>query len=146
MDVGGAKQCHTFSDSVAVTPAVSGIGMCAAWNTGASGRWLWQISSTFPGSLRLSVLFGPTIEDETAHGSARLLLFWHGASGAFSKVVSSTGHTEFDMRHSLPVYWFTRSCQGQMGQQATLVGLNHGQGHRWGGRGLQCAVSARSLA
>ena len=40
-----------------VTPAESGIGMCAAWNTGASGRLLWQISSTFTGSSRLSVLW-----------------------------------------------------------------------------------------
>ena len=30
--------------------------------------------------------------------------------------------------------------QGQLDKQAMLVGLNHGQEHRWGGRGLQCAV------
>ena len=33
-------------------------------------------------------------------------------------------------------------CQGQLDKQATLVGLNHGQGHRWSGR----AVSSRSLS
>ena len=40
-----------------VTLAVSGIGMCAAWNTGASGRLLWQTSVALPGSSRLSVLW-----------------------------------------------------------------------------------------
>ena len=31
-------------------------------------------------------------------------------------------------------------CQGQLDKQAVVVRLNHGQEHRWGGRGLQCAV------
>ena len=48
------------------------------------------------------------------------------------KIVFFTEHTEFDM----PLV----PGQGQLDKQAALVGLNHGQGHRWGERGLQCAV------
>ena len=63
-----------------------------------------------------------------------------GSWDVVQKVASSIELTEFDMRYLLLVHLFSRSMQGQLDEQATLVRLNHSQGHKWGGRGLQCAA------
>ena len=52
------------------------------------------------------------------------------------KIDFFTDRTEFDMLFLWLVHWFTHSLY----EQAAVVRLNHGQGHRWSGRGMQCAV------
>ena len=52
------------------------------------------------------------------------------------KIDFSTDRTVFDMLFLWLVHWFTHSM---LDEQATVVRLNHG-GHRWCGRGMQCAV------
>ena len=80
---------------------------------------------------------------------ARLLLFWQSASAAgllFERSFSPPVTPSSICVICCPCTGARVPCQGQLDKQATLVGLNHGQGQRWGGRGLQCAVSTRSLA
>ena len=57
------------------------------------------------------------------------------------KIVFSTDRTEFDMQKFVARALVSLiPCQEQLDEQTAVVRLNHGQGHRWGGRVLQCAV------
>ena len=69
-----------------------------------------------------------------------------GSSVFVFKIVFFTEHTEFTMQDVLLVHLLTRSMPRTVGPTSNVGWAESLPGARWCGRGLQCAVSARSLA